>query len=160
MPASVPSPGADAALALRLLVRAFLRLDPLPQVLDRMRGKPLRVTEHVRMTPQQLLGDRLDHVAEVESTLLLRHARMENHLQQEVAQFLTQIVELAACHRIGDLIGLLDGVGSDGRKILLQVPWTTGAGRAQRRHDRKQPADIAGREHGGPEVRRRTTEHR
>ena len=89
----------------------------------------------MRMPAHELLGDRLHHVAEVEGALFLRHAGMEHDLQQEVAQFLAQIGQVAAGDGVGDLIGLFERVGRNGRKILLQVPRAAGAGRAQRRHD-------------------------
>ena len=76
----------------------------------------------MRMPPDQLLGDRLHHVAEIERALLLGHAGVEHDLQQQVAQFVAQVVEIAALDRVGDLVGFLDRVGRDGREVLLQVP--------------------------------------
>jgi hypothetical protein len=72
------------------------------------------------------------------------------HLQEQIAEFVAEIVEVAARDRLGDLIGFLDGVGGDARKILLEVPRAAGAGRAQRRHDIEQTLDVAGRGHGTP----------
>ncbi len=84
--------------------------------------KPCTIAEHMRMPPHELLGDGLDHAAEIERALLLRHAGMEHDLQQQVAEFLAQIAEVAARDRVGDLVGFLERVGRDGREILLQVP--------------------------------------
>src|SRR5262245_40349453 len=126
----------------------LLRLDALPQSLDRLRREPARVAEHVRMAPDELLGQGLHDVAEVESALLLRHPGVEYDLEQEVAQLVTQVLEVAPHNGVGNLVGLLDGVGRDGRKALLKVPRTTGSGRAQRRHDVDEPGDVAGRSHG------------
>ena len=95
-----------------------------------------------------LLGDRLDHVAEIERALLLRHAGVEHDLEQEVAQFVAQVGEVAAGDGVGHLVGFFERVGRDGREILLQVPRAAGAGRAQRRHDLDQPGDVAGGLHG------------
>jgi hypothetical protein len=53
---------------------------------------------------------------------------MIDYLQQEIAEFIPEIVEIAARDGVGHLIGFLDGVGRDGRKILLEVPWTAAAG--------------------------------
>src|ERR1700761_7259086 len=106
------------------------------------------VGKHVGMTPDHLLRDRLDHVAEGEYALFLGHAGVEHDLQQEVAEFVAEIAEIIARDRVGDLIGLLDGVGRDARKILLEVPRAAGAGGAQLRHDVEQGLDIAGRGHG------------
>ncbi len=40
--------------------------------------------------------DRLDHVAEGKGVLLFRHAGVIDHLQQEIAEFLAEVVEIAA----------------------------------------------------------------
>ena len=56
-------------------------------------------------------------------------------LEQEIAQFITQVVEVAARNGIGDLVSLLDRVRSDGFERLLEVPRAARDGRAQRRHD-------------------------
>ena len=90
------------------------------------------------MPPDHLARDRLDHVAERERVLLLGHAGVIHHLQQEIAEFIPEIVEIAARDGVGDLIGFLDGVGRDGREILFEIPRTAAAGRAQRRHDFEQ----------------------
>ena len=83
---------------------------------------PVLVGEHMRMPPDHFSRDRLDHVAEGERVLLLGHAGVIHHLQQEIAEFVLEVVEIAARDGIGDLIGFLDGVGRDGRKILLADP--------------------------------------
>ncbi len=76
-----------------------------------------------------LAHDRFDHVAERERPLLLGHARMKHHLQQEIAEFVAEIMEIAAHDGVHDLVGLLDGVRRDGRKGLFEVPGTAAAGR-------------------------------
>ena len=45
----------------------------------------------MRMPPNELGGDRLDHAAEIECALLLRHPGVEYDLEQEIAQFVLQI---------------------------------------------------------------------
>ena len=107
-------------------------------------GQARGVAEHMRMAADQLRGDGLDHVAEIEGALLLRHAGVEDDLQQEVAELLAQVGEVAARDGVGDLVGLFERVGRDGREVLLEVPRAAGAGRAQRRHDLDQPGDVAG----------------
>ena len=105
-----------------------------------MRGRqsPSLVGKDMRMPADHLARDRLDHIAERKGVLLLRHAGVKHHLQQEIAEFVAEIVEIAARDGVDDLIGLLDGVGRDRRKILFEVPRATGHGRAQRRHDFEQ----------------------
>ena len=100
---------------------------------------PVRVGKDMRMPSDHLAGNRLDHVAEGERVLFLRHPGMEHHLQQEVAEFVTQIIEIATCNGVDDFVGFLDGVGSNGREILFEIPGTAAAGRSQRRHDFEQP---------------------
>ena len=99
----------------------------------------------MRMAADQLAGDGLDDAAEVERALLLRHAGMEHHLQQQVAEFVAKVIEVAPRDGICDLIGLLDRIGCDGGEILLQIPRAAAARRAQRRHDGDQVVNGARR---------------
>ena len=87
------------------------------------------------MAADHLLGDALDDVAERERALLLGDAGVIDHLQQQVAEFLAEVVEIVARDRVRHLIGFLDRVGCDRLEGLLDVPWTAGHGGAQRRHD-------------------------
>ena len=84
------------------------------------------IAEDVRMPADQLVGDGLDHIAEIERALLLRHAGVEHDLQQQIAQFFLEVGEIVARDRVGDLIGFLERVGRDGREILLQIPGAAG----------------------------------
>ena len=111
-------------------------LDAIPRALDAGRRQPsVGVGEDMRMPSDHLGGDRLDHVTERKCVVLLGHAGVVDHLQQEIAELLAQIVEIAARDGVGDLIGFLDGVGRNGREILLEIPGAAAAGRSQRRHD-------------------------
>ena len=65
---------------------------------------------------------RLDHTAEIERALLLRHAGVEHDLEQEVAQFLAQVGEIAAGDGVGHLVGLFERVGRDGRESPAPGP--------------------------------------
>src|SRR5262249_42769812 len=107
------------------------------------------LAEHVRVAPHQLGGETFDHISKVECALLLRHPGMENDLKQEIAEFITQVVEITSRDGVGDFICLLDGIGGDRLECLLQVPGAPRAGRAQRRHDLEQPRNIARRGHDG-----------
>ena len=105
----------------------FLGLDALPRALDAGRRELPSLSANTcgcRRIILRVIG--LDHVAERERVLLLRHAGVIHHLQQEIAEFLAEIVEIAARDGVGDLIGFLDGVGRDRRKILLEVPGAAG----------------------------------
>ncbi len=104
-------------------------------------------TEYMRMPADQLFGDRLHYVAEIERALLLGHASVIDDLEQEVAQFLLEVGKIVARYGIGDFIGFFQCVWRDGRKILRQIPWTSCFRCAQRRHDFEETADVAGRSH-------------
>ncbi len=124
------------------LLGLLLRLDLLPHALGHAGAARLFVAEDMRMAADHLRGDGLDDVAEGEFAGLLSHLRMVDDLQQEVAELVAQIVEIAARNRVRHLVGLLDRVGRDGRKILLDVPWAAGRRRPQRRHDLDQPGNV------------------
>ena len=62
----------------------------------------------MRMPADELFGDRLDHVAEIERALFLGHAGVEDDLEQEIAQFFLEIGEIVARDGVGDLVGFLD----------------------------------------------------
>ena len=100
------------------------------------------------MPAQHFGADRRDHVGKGESAGLLGHAGVEHDLEKKIAEFLLEIAEIATFDGVGDLVGFLDRVGDDGRKILLQIPRTAAAGRPQGRHDRKQIGNITGWFHG------------
>jgi hypothetical protein len=53
------------------------------------------------------------------------------------------VVQVGAVDGVGDLIGLLDRVGGDGGKILLDIPWTAGSWIAQGAHDRQKARQAA-----------------
>ena len=67
-----------------------------------------------------------DDIAEGEFAGFLGHVRVVDDLQQQVAELVAQIVQVAARDGVGDLVGFLDRVGRDGRKILLDVPGAAG----------------------------------
>ena len=51
-----------------------------------------------------------------------RHARMEHHLQQQVAEFVLQVGQVAAVDRVGDFVGLLDRVRRDASRSPARRP--------------------------------------
>ena len=139
----------------RRALRLFLGLDALPGALDVRRSHvAVLVGEDMRVTADHFARDGLDHIAERERVLLLRHAGVKHHLQQEVAEFVAQVVEIAACDRVDNLIGLLDRIGRDAREILFEVPRTAGHGGPKPGHDLDQAGNVAGRGHGGVQVTR------
>ena len=81
--------------------------------------------------------------AKAKAPPLLGHARVIDDLQQEVAQLVLQGGQIVLLDGVRDLVGLLDGVGRDGREGLLEVPGAAGAGRAQGGHHAQQSVDNA-----------------
>ena len=51
---------------------------------------------------------------------------MEDDLEQQVAEFLEQVFPVARADGLGDLVGLLDGVGGDGGEALFPIPRAAG----------------------------------
>ena len=100
------------------------------------------------MTADHLGRDRFDDIAEIKGVLLLRHARMKDHLKQQIAEFVFEIGEVVARDRVGDFVGFFYRVGRDRRKSLLDVPRAAGLRVAQGRHDFQEPVDVAGFLHG------------
>ncbi len=96
------------------------------------------------MAGDHLVGDRRHHVGEGEVARLVGHLGMEDHLQQQIAQFTPQPLHVAVRDRLGDLVLLLDGVGRDGGEILLDVPGAAADRRSQAAHDFQQAGDVAG----------------
>ena len=129
------------------LGRLLLRLDPFPHAFGHAGAARLVIAEHMRMPPDHLRGDGVDDTAEIEGALLLGHLRMENDLQQKIAEFVAQIDKVATRNSVGHLVCLFKRVGGDGLEILFDIPGTAGDRRAQRRHDFEQAGYVARRFH-------------
>ena len=68
----------------------------------------------MRMPPDHLRRDRVDHIGERKTILLGRHLRVIDDLQKQVAELVLQPVEIVARDRIRDLVRFLNRVGRDG----------------------------------------------
>ena len=99
------------------------------------------------MAPDELFAQRLHYIGKVERALLLGHTGMKNDLQKKVAKLLAQIYEIAARDGVGDLVGLLNCIGRDGREILVEVPRTPRPWSTEGCHDLKKVGNVAGRAH-------------
>src|ERR1022692_2744036 len=66
-----------------------------------------------------------------------RDLAVEYDLQQQIAEFVAQVRQIAAFDRIHEFIGLLDRVARECRKGLLAIPWAA-VGRTQTCHDGEQ----------------------
>ena len=108
-----------------------------------------RITEHMRMAALHLVADRRGHVGKGKRARFLGHARVEHHLQQQIAQLVLEVDHVATIDGIGDFVGFLDGVRGDGRECLPGVPRAAVNGIAQPGHDRQQIIDAAASAHVG-----------
>ena len=101
----------------------------------------------MRMPPDQLRRERVGHVVDGEAAVgggpLRRDPRVEEHLEQDVADLLAQRRQVAVLDRLGRLVGLLKQVPQQRRVRLLPVPR---AGHPQRVHDRHQVEQVRARQ--------------
>ena len=73
-----------------------------------------------------------------------RHLRVEDGLQQKVAQLFGELAPVAPVDGVEHLVGLFERVRLDGVEGLLAVP-RTAAGRAQARHQIHQLLKLVSR---------------
>ena len=124
---------------LAALASRFLLLDRLPLARAAVSAA---IREHMRMTPDHFFGDGLGHVGEGEQAGLFRDARVIDHLEEEIAEFVLQVRHVRALDRVGDFVGLFDRVGRNGRESLHAVPWAAALGIAKRAHHAEKPLDL------------------
>ena len=100
------------------------------------------VAENMGVTPHQLGVDAGDYLGDGEGAGFARHLRVEKHLQQQVAQFFTQIGPVAALDGVEDLVGFFQRVFADGVEGLLPVPRAS-SGPAELRHDADRSGELS-----------------
>ena len=103
-------------------------------VLRLRRVDPVR-PEHVRMAPDQLVANARNHIAEIERAALLRHPRVVDHLQKQVAQFVPEAFQVPPRDRVHDFVGFLQRVRGDALKRLPEVPDAPAVRVPKPRHD-------------------------
>jgi hypothetical protein len=103
----------------------------------------------MRMARLELAGDRGGDVGEGELAGFLRDPGVEHHLEQQVAKLLAQAFDIAAGDRVGDLVGFLDRVRGDRRKVLRPVPFASAHRIAQPGHHRQQSRERSRRGFAG-----------
>ncbi len=128
--------------AVLFLGLALFGLDHLPGDILFIGGTVTNITENMRMAADQFFAHAGRHVVEIEQAHFFGDARMKNHLEQQVAQFLLQVAQIVALDGIGHLVGFLDGVGRDGIEGLFLVPRAAGFRIAQPSHDFQQAFDA------------------
>ena len=81
------------------------------------------------MAVDQLVAQGIGHITEIERALFLAQLRIENHMQQQVAQLLLDSLHIVRRDGIGQFVGLLDRVAAQRVESLLPVPRTFAAER-------------------------------
>ena len=102
----------------------------------------LRIAEDVGVPTQHLGANPGHHIREGEAAALLGHTGMEDNLQKQVPQLVAKLRHGVALDGLGDLVGLLQGIGQDAAKVLCQVPGAAALGVAQPGHDGQQVIDA------------------
>jgi hypothetical protein len=97
-------------------------LDGVPVAQDRPRVVRGDLAEDVGMAADELLAHVLGDLREVPGAALLHEERQEVHLEEDVAELVEQLGVVALVRRVGELVGLLDGVRDDRALVLLAVP--------------------------------------
>jgi len=125
-----------------LVARAFLfsLLDFFPVGPDFVHVLDLGRAKHMRMTTDEFVHQMTCDLLEIERSALASQLTMENHLQQQVTQFLGHLVVIARFDGVNQLIDLFDGVAAQGQVVLLSVP-RAALGRAQFGHDAQELVD-------------------
>ncbi len=128
-------PGEDRTARVTVLARPLGGLLPLPVGAHRRLVLQVRITEDVGVPADHLVADGPHHVRKGEGAVLLGHAGVEDHLEQQIPQLIPQTVQVIVLDRLGDLIGLLQRVRQDGAEGLLEVPGAAALRVAQAGHD-------------------------
>ena len=88
----------------------------------------------MRVPPHELGAHRLEGIANLEGSLLVRHLGQEHRLEHEVADLLPERREVAPVDGVDHLVGLFEHEGTQRCEGLLAVPGAA-AGRPQGPHD-------------------------
>ena len=80
------------------------------------------IAEDVGMAANQLAGDAMHHVFQPELARLLRQLHVEEHLQEQVAQFVAELIGVVLIQGGEGLVGFLDEVGLERGVGLHAVP--------------------------------------
>src|ERR1017187_1989462 len=137
----------------------FRALDFLPVRPNLVHVFDFRRPKNVRMTADEFFHEHAADFLEIKRAALARELAVENHLQQQIAEFLGHLVIVARLDGVNQFINLLDGMAAQRHVALLAVP-RTARGRAQPRHDLQQFLDgwalLHSEKHRTSNIERRT----
>jgi hypothetical protein len=105
--------------------RAFLlTLDFLPLLQNRLGIGCGFVAEDMRVPPDHFFANRRNDLLERESTALASHLRVHDDMEQQVAEFLTEVRIIGPLDGIDHLVAFLDEKGAEAGVRLFTVPRT------------------------------------
>ena len=104
------------------LATGLAALDLVPVAQDLRGALHLDLAEYVRVATDQLLPAGVGHGGQVAGAALLHEQREEVDLEEDVTELVEERRVIAGVGRVGQLEGLLDGVGNDRALVLLAVP--------------------------------------
>ena len=84
----------------------------------------LDLAEDMRVPANELRVDAAGDGLEIPVALLRQEKREEVDLEEQIAELVQQLCVVIRERRVGDLVGLLDGVRHDRARRLLPVPGT------------------------------------
>ena len=99
------------------------------------------------MPPDELAVQMVQYIGDGEVAFVGRHLRVEQHLQQQIAEFLFKMRKIAALDGVEDFVCFFERVFADGIEGLFAIPWAA-AGRTKPRHDGRGLLEQLGRARG------------
>ena len=100
----------------------LLGLEHLPILHHILSRRNLSAGKYVRMAIYQLITQMVNHVGNVKLPLLIPHLGIENHVQEQISQFLADFVMVILKNGIAEFISLLYGLRTQALVGLLAVP--------------------------------------
>ena len=95
------------------------------------------------MPRDHLIRHCVSDIIKTKESRFLGHLGVKDGLEQEITKLTFELVPCLTLNRVGDLIGLLDGIGGDGGESLFDIPRTACFGVAQGAHDRAEAREAA-----------------
>ena len=98
------------------------QLERLPVLLDFGGRVGVDVAIDVRVPVYEFVAQGVGHVPEIKGALLLAQLRVEDHVQQQVAELLLDSLHVVIRDGIGQFVGLLDRIAAQRVEGLLPIP--------------------------------------
>ena len=76
------------------------------------------------MAVYEFVAKAVTHILHIELLFLARNLGIESHVQQYIAQLLTDILRIIGNESIAQLKAFLNGIRTQGLVCLFSVPWT------------------------------------